>query len=52
MPETRGRTLEAMDHVFKDIISENEEARRKAIESELIRSTNHVDETQARKPLE
>ena len=29
-------TLEAMDHVFKDIISEQEEARRKAIESELM----------------
>lgn len=36
VPETRGRTLEAMDHVFSDITSEQEEARRKAIESELM----------------
>ncbi len=42
MPETRGRTLEAMDHVFKDIVSENEEARRKAIESELVGNTGPV----------
>ena len=40
VPETRGRTLEAMDHVFKDIIGENEEARRKAIESDLIGNTD------------
>ena len=38
VPETCGRTLEAMDHVFKDIVSEEEEARRKAIESNLIGS--------------
>lgn len=36
VPETCGRTLDAMDHVFKDIISEQEEARLKAIENELI----------------
>lgn len=36
VPETRGRTLEAMDRVFNDVNSEQEEARRKAIESELI----------------
>ena len=36
MPETRGRTLEQMDHVFNDINSEEEEARRRAIESEII----------------
>ena len=41
MPETNGRTLEQMDHVFKDIKSEQEESRRKAIESEVI-STGHV----------
>ncbi|CAF9903035.1 MAG: hypothetical protein ALECFALPRED_000108 [Alectoria fallacina] len=38
VPETSGRTLEAMDHVFKDIISEQEEGGRKAIESEIIGS--------------
>ena len=36
VPETRGRTLEAMDHVFKDIVSEEEERRRKNIERELL----------------
>ncbi|CAD6573763.1 MAG: hypothetical protein ASARMPREDX12_006232 [Alectoria sarmentosa] len=40
VPETSGRTLEAMDHVFKDSISEQEEARRKAIESEIIGSAD------------
>ena len=38
VPETRGRTLEAMDHVFKDMNSEREEDRRKAIEDELTRN--------------
>lgn len=36
VPETRGRTLEQMDHVFKDIVSEQEESRRKAIETDLL----------------
>ncbi|KAK0515260.1 hypothetical protein JMJ35_002639 [Cladonia borealis] len=36
VPETRGRTLEAMDHVFNDTNSEEEGARRKAIEDQLI----------------
>ncbi|KAI4129854.1 MAG: hypothetical protein LQ338_002037 [Usnochroma carphineum] len=39
VPETRGRTLEQMDHVFKDINSEEEEARRHAIEADII--ANH-----------
>ncbi|KAI4225070.1 MAG: hypothetical protein L6R36_004197 [Xanthoria steineri] len=38
VPETRGRTLEQMDHVFKDISSEEEEARRQTIEADLIAS--------------
>ncbi len=38
VPETRGRTLEQMDHVFKDISSEEEEARRQTIEAEIIAS--------------
>ncbi|KAI4231722.1 MAG: hypothetical protein L6R40_007643 [Gallowayella cf. fulva] len=46
VPETRGRTLEQMDHVFKDINSEEEEARRNAIEADIIashhRSKNHA----------
>ncbi|KAL9603804.1 MAG: hypothetical protein Q9219_000913 [cf. Caloplaca sp. 3 TL-2023] len=36
VPETRGRTLEQMDHVFKDASSEEEEARRHAIEVDLL----------------
>ncbi|KAL8731694.1 MAG: hypothetical protein Q9181_004229 [Wetmoreana brouardii] len=36
VPETRGRSLEQMDHVFKDTNSEEEEARRHAIEAEII----------------
>ncbi|KAL8770024.1 MAG: hypothetical protein Q9194_005278 [Teloschistes cf. exilis] len=42
VPETRGRTLEQMDHVFKDIDSQEEEARRHAIEAEIIAS-HHRD---------
>lgn len=36
VPETKGRTLEQMDHVFKDNSSEYEQARRTAIEAELV----------------
>ena len=36
VPETRGRTLEQMDHVFKNTVSEQEESRRKAIETDLL----------------
>ena len=36
VPETSGRTLEQMDHLFKDMVSESEEARRMAIERELV----------------
>ncbi|KAL8779032.1 MAG: hypothetical protein Q9213_007130 [Squamulea squamosa] len=42
VPETRGRTLEQMDHVFKDTSSEEEEARRHAIEVDIIAS-HHRD---------
>lgn len=42
VPETKGRTLEAMDHVFKDIVSEQEEARRRAIKSEIIGGANSL----------
>ncbi|KAI7158215.1 general substrate transporter [Hortaea werneckii] len=35
VPETRGRTLEQMDHVFKDIGSEAEEERRDRIERDI-----------------
>ncbi|KAE8365597.1 general substrate transporter [Aspergillus caelatus] len=38
VPETKGRTLEQMDHVFKDNSSEAEQARRHAIEVELLRA--------------
>lgn len=37
VPETAGRTLEQMDHVFQDSTSEQEELRRQAIENDLIR---------------
>jgi MFS family permease len=36
VPETNGRTLEEMDHVFKDNTSELEQARRARIEAELV----------------
>lgn len=38
VPETKGRTLEQMDHVFKDNSSEEEKAKRRVIETELIRA--------------
>ncbi|KXG51101.1 General substrate transporter [Penicillium griseofulvum] len=38
VPETKGRTLEQMDHVFKDNSSEEEKAKRRVIENELIRA--------------
>lgn len=44
MPETKGRTLEQMDDVFKGAMSEQEEVRRKAIEREIMsngRVTSH-----------
>ncbi|BCS24187.1 sugar porter family MFS transporter [Aspergillus puulaauensis] len=36
VPETKGRTLEQMDHVFKDSSTLDERARRRAIEVELL----------------
>ncbi|KAK0664720.1 Sugar transporter STL1 [Lasiodiplodia hormozganensis] len=36
VPETNGRSLEQMDHVFKDKSSEGEEARRIRIETEIM----------------
>lgn len=36
VPETKGRTLEQMDHVFKDSSTLDERARRRAIEAELL----------------
>jgi len=38
VPETNGRTLEQMDHVFKDVSSEAEEERRARIEREIMQS--------------
>ena len=38
VPETNGRTLEQMDHVFRDSTSEADEERRKEIESEILRA--------------
>lgn len=42
MPETRGKTLEEMDSVFRDIASEEEEARRKAIERGIVASAGQT----------
>lgn len=39
MPETKGKSLEAMDHVFKDINSNAEEQRRERIEREIVASS-------------
>ncbi|KZF24347.1 putative MFS monosaccharide transporter [Xylona heveae TC161] len=36
VPETNGRTLEQMDHVFKDLGNEEEEARRQRIETQIM----------------
>lgn len=36
MPETNGRTLEQMDHVFKDTNSASEEEERRRIEVEIV----------------
>jgi hypothetical protein len=43
VPETKGRTLEQMDHVFKDNSSEEEKAKRRVIEAELIRAQYEND---------
>ncbi|KAF2723414.1 putative MFS monosaccharide transporter [Polychaeton citri CBS 116435] len=40
VPETAGRTLEQMDHVFKDTSSEQEEERRERIEREIMTSSD------------
>ena len=36
VPETRGRNLEQMDHIFKDAPSEEETTRRRNIERDII----------------
>ena len=43
VPEASGRTLDQMDHLFRDSTSEAEEARRHAIESELVRGRKLLD---------
>ncbi|KAF2768501.1 putative MFS monosaccharide transporter [Teratosphaeria nubilosa] len=40
VPETKGKTLEQMDHVFGDVSSEAEEARRDRIERDLAAGTD------------
>ncbi|KAF2084585.1 putative MFS monosaccharide transporter [Saccharata proteae CBS 121410] len=48
VPETNGRSLEQMDHVFKDFSSEEEEARRIRVEGEVMRDvTGEVIEVEA-----
>lgn len=42
VPETAGKSLEEMDHVFKDLSSEGEEERRERIEQAIAtRMANH-----------
>jgi len=36
VPETNGRSLEQMDHVFRDFSNAEEEARRVRIEQEIL----------------
>jgi hypothetical protein len=36
VPETNGRSLEQMDMLFKDTTGERDQARRDAIESEIV----------------
>lgn len=43
VPETAGRSLEAMDEVFKDKTSSVELARRQEIESEMMRKINSAN---------
>jgi hypothetical protein len=38
VPETNGRSLEQMDHVFRDFSNEEEEARRVRIEQEILQN--------------
>ncbi|KAJ5567029.1 General substrate transporter [Penicillium sp. DV-2018c] len=47
VPETKGRTLEQMDHVFKDNSSEEEQAKRRAIDAELIRAQSETAHRQS-----
>ncbi|KAK5126331.1 hypothetical protein LTR85_010567 [Meristemomyces frigidus] len=47
VPETKGRTLEQMDHVFNDVGSEAEEERRERIER-AIASKDHANRNAAR----
>ena len=43
VPETAGRSLEQMDHVFKDASSEVEEERRRRIEEDIINGGTGVE---------
>lgn len=51
VPETRGRTLEQMDHIFKDVASEQEETRRRNIELDIIGGTYEISGEQRNKNL-
>lgn len=42
VPETKGRTLEQMDHVFHDATSEAEQQRRERIEGEIAASSRYA----------
>lgn len=42
VPETRGRTLEQMDHIIKDFASEKEESRRRNIQRDIIGGTHET----------
>lgn len=50
VPETNGRTLEQMDHVFKDVRGEEEMARRARIEQAIFTESLPGGETVAVEP--
>jgi hypothetical protein len=47
VPEMTGRTLEQLDHVFEDSTSEQDEARRKATEEDILQSLGNTRKNSA-----
>ena len=43
VPETMGRTLEQMDHIFKDHSNEYERSHRRAIEAEILNANQGME---------
>ncbi|RAK73004.1 sugar porter family MFS transporter [Aspergillus fijiensis CBS 313.89] len=46
VPETKGRTLEQMDHIFKDNSSEADRDLRRAVEARILQEEEEAEETQ------